>query len=303
MANFDSFMIQSGFVTEGYFDNFNFDASVIKQETGSIVQRRKWGLTARNNIVRYEFAFSPNTGFLASPDLLLKDTELKISFDRTPPQTALLAVGEINNECKFIEIKDCYATTEYVSSPNIRDYFSSIDTSPFVYQYEEVDVMIKNLPLNETDIRFDNIRGGQLPSFVFIGLIPQDSLNGSFDLSSTSFRCQNVTDMNITLNGNSVHGYPMSIKDNSPIFPLQKFIDTTNQLYNSSCGSCLSIPDYDCNFIHAHGFEGEISTTGWIGVNFKLASPPTQPMSIVIWFISPCAISVDKFHSVERLNI
>ena len=302
MANFDSYMIQSGFVTEGYFDNFNYDAKLIKEESGSIKMRRTWGMQAKNNIMRYEFAFSPNTGFLASPDLLLKDTELKISFDRTSAAAALLEVGDVNSQCNFIEIKDCYAVTEYVSSPAIRDYFNSIEHRPFVYQYEEVDVMVKNLPLNETDIRFDNIRGGQLPSFVFIGLIPQDALNGSFELSSTSFKCQNVTDMNITLNGNSVHGYPMVIKDNSPIFPLQKFIDTTNQLYNASCGSCLTVPDYDCNFIHAHGFEGEMSTTGWIGVNFKLSEPPAIPMSIVIWFISPCALSVDKFHSVERLN-
>ena len=302
MANFDSYMIQSGFVTEGYFDNFNYNASLIKEESGSIKTRRTWGMQAKNNVMRYEFAFSPNTGFLASPDLLLKDTELKISFDRTTAPTALLEIGDVTNACKFIEIKDCYAVTEYVSSPSIREYFSSIENHPFIYQYEEVDVMVKNLPLNETDIRFDNIRGGQLPSFMFIGLIPQDALNGSFELSSTSFNCQNVTDMNITLNGNSVHGYPMVIKDNSPIYPLQKFIDTTNQLYNASCGSCLTVPDYDCNFIHAHGFEGEMSSTGWIGVNFKLSTPPTVPMSIVIWFISPCALSVDKFHSVERLN-
>ena len=83
MANFDSFMIQSGFVTEGYFDNFNYDASLIKEESGSIKTRRTWGMKAKNNVMRYEFAFSPNTGYLASPDLLLKDTELKISFDRT----------------------------------------------------------------------------------------------------------------------------------------------------------------------------------------------------------------------------
>ena len=295
-------MIQSGFNTEGYFDNYNYNADKLKNETGEIFRRRTWGMTAKEGVMRYEFAFSPNTGFLASPDLLLKDTELKISFDRTTPETALLEVKTITKECKYIEIKDCYAVTEYVSSPSIRDYFSTIDSTPFVYQFEEVDVMIKNLPLNETDVRFDNIRGGTLPSFLFIGFTQQNALNGSFDLSSTSFEAENITDLNITLNGNSVHGYPMTIKDNSPIYPLQKFIDTTNQLYNVSCGSCLSIIDYQCNFIHAHGFEGEISSTGWIGVNFKMSSPPPSPMSIVIWFISPCALSIDKFHSVERLN-
>ena len=139
-------MIQSGFLTEGYFDCFNFDADKLKSQSQTIT-RRQWGREESDNITRYEFAFSPNTGFLASPDLLLKDTELKVSFDRTPAQTALLEVAAISSECKYIEIKDCYAVTEYVSSPSIRDYFSTIENTPFVYEFEEVDVLIKNLPL------------------------------------------------------------------------------------------------------------------------------------------------------------
>ena len=295
-------MIQSGFLTEGYFDNFNFDAERLKSESFNLKTRRLWGRHQVGNKTRFEFAFSPNTGFLASPDLLLKDTELKISFDRTPPQTALLEIGSVTEECKYLEIKDCYAVTEYVSSPAIRDFYGSIEQTPFIYHFEEVDVLIKNLPLNETDIRFDNIRGGSLPSFLFIGLNQQESLNGSFELSSTGFEAQNITDINITLNGNSVHGYPMNVKNNSPIFPLQRFLDTTNQLYNATCGSCLTIPDFENNFLFAHCFEGEMSPNGWIGVNFKMSKVPEKPLSIVLWFISPCTLTVDKFHAVERIN-
>lgn len=298
-------MIESGFLTEGYFDNFNFDAEDLKEEggdSGGIKQRRKWGRHTNGTTIRYEFAFSPNTGFLASRDLLLNDTELKISFDRTPAQTSLLEVGAVTSECKYLEIKDCYAVTEYVSSSDIRDYFSTIDHSPFVYEFEEVEVLVKNLPLNETDIRFDNIRGGRLPSFLFLGLVSQEALNGDFSLSSTNFEPNNLTDLNITLNGNSVHGFPINIKNNSVIFPLQKFMDVTGQLYNSQCASCFRIPEFQHNYIHAHRFEAESSDTGWIGVNFKLSSVPAKPMSLVLWSVSPSAITVDKFHSVERIN-
>ena len=302
IANFDSAMTESGFITEGYFDHYNMDAAVLKAESGGIKARREWGRHKEGSTIRYEFAFSPNTGFLTSPDLLLNDTELKISFDRTSPTTTLLETAGITNECTFLEIKDCYAVSEYVSSPDIREYFSQIDHTPFVYEFEEVDVLVKNLPLNETDIRFDNIRGGQLPSYLFIGLISQQAVNGDFQLSSSNFQANNVTDLNITLNGNSVHGYPMNIKNNSVIYPMQKFLDATGQLYNAQCGSCLRIPEFEHNYIHAHRFEAEPSETGWIGVNFKLSSIPTKPMSLVMWFVSPCAISVDKFHSVERIN-
>ena len=298
-------MIQSGFMTEGYYDTYNFNANKLKLSGNSgLIQIRRQGasLSADNSTIRYEFVFTPNTGFLASPDLLLKDTELKISFDRTNPGTSLLEISTVKTECKYLEIKDCYAVTEYVSSQNIRDYFEIIERRPFVYEYEEVEVLVKNLPLNETDIRFDNIRGGVLPYYMFVGLIPQNALNGHFDLSSTNFECHNLTDLNITLNGNAVHGYPINIKDNSPIFPLQKFLDVTGQLYNSENGSATRIVDYENNFIHAHLFEAESSETGWISVNFKLSVAPAEPMSMVLWFVSRCALSVDKFHSVERVN-
>ena len=297
-------MIQSAFMTEGYYDTYNMNANKLKLETGGLSEIRKQGatLSADNSTIRYEFVFTPNTGFLASPDLLLKDTELKISFDRTNPGTSLLELGTIETECKYLEIKDCYAVTEYVSSQEIRDYFEIIERTPFVYEYEEVEVLVKNLPLNETDIRFDNIRGGPLPYYMFVGLIPQNALNGDSKLSSTSFECQNLTDINITLNGNSVHGYPINIKNNSPIFPLQKFLDVTGQLYNPESGSATRVVDYEYNFIHAHVFEAESSETGWISVNLKLSVAPTEPMSMVMWFVSSCALSIDKFHSVERIN-
>ena len=303
-ANFDINMLQTGFMTEGYFDTFNLNANKLKVEKTGINDHRKQGATvsADNSTIRYEFVFTPNTGFLASPDLLLKDTELKISFDRTNPGTSLLEISQIETECKYLEIKDCYAVTEYVSSQEIRDYFEIIESRPFIYEYEEVEVLIKNLPLQETDIRFDNIRGGALPYYIFVGLIPQKALNGDFQLSSTNFQCHDLTDLNITLNGNSVHGYPINIKNNSPIFPLQKFLDVTGQLYNSESGSSTRVIDYEYNFIHAHLFEAESSETGWISVNFKLSTAPTEPMSMVLWFVSRCALSVDKFHSVERIN-
>lgn len=304
LANFDLNMIHSGFMIEGYYDTFNMNADLLKRESGQIKMSRRAGAfdDVDNSTVRYEFAFSPNTGFLASPDHLMKDTELKISFDRTPPMISLLEIAGIKTECKYLEIKDCYAVTEYVSSPGLREYYGTIENIPFVYEYDEVEVLIKNLPLNETDIRFDNIRGGNLPSHLFLGLISQDALKGNFGLCSTNFDAYNITDLNITLNGNSVHGYPINIKNNSVIYPLHKFLDVTGQFYDSRCGSTFRITDFEYNFIHAHKFEAESSESGWIGVNLKLSTIPTSPLSLVMWFVSPSALSVDKFHSVERIN-
>ena len=46
----------------------------------------------------------------------MKDCELKITFDRAAVENALVKIGEPTTVCKTLEIKDCVAITEYVSS-------------------------------------------------------------------------------------------------------------------------------------------------------------------------------------------
>ena len=83
----------------------------------------------------------------------MKNCELKISFDRAAANCAVIAV-EDQAELDKIEITDCFAITEYVSSPAIRSHFDQIEYNPTVYEYDEVEVIIKNIPQHETNIRF-----------------------------------------------------------------------------------------------------------------------------------------------------
>ena len=245
--------------------------------------------------------FFLNIGFLGNEDLLIKDTELKLSFDLTKPQQFLIG-AEPAEEMK-IEIKDCYAVTEYVSSPNMRLYYDSIDFAPIRYTIEDCEVYTKPINQNETNIRFDNIRGGNIPSNVFVGLIKTDALNGTFTESCTNFKCYGVNEMNITLNGNSVNGYPMRIQNEIPVQPLEKFIDCTNRTCNIMSAKVMSPSEFQFNWIWAHCFESEELSRGWIGVNFKLDNAFTVPMTMVMWVINPTVIAIDKFHQIEKINV
>ena len=193
VGNFNSSMISSAFHPEGYFDWFNSDKSELSGQGGAnTVKRRQFGVHEHGNVRRYEFIFSPNIGFLASPDLLMKDCELKLSFDRANIANALIEYATVTSECTEIEIKDCYAVTEYVSSPSLRNHFEKIDTSPLVYEYDDCEVILKSIPLSDTDIRFDSIRGGNIPDYIFAAVVPQSSLNGNFEKSSTYFKRHEV---------------------------------------------------------------------------------------------------------------
>ena len=297
-------MIESGFTQEGYFDLYNMATEDLKQNSVVVQNRILSGVTTSGK-TRYEFAFSPCIDFLASSDALIQDTELKLSFDRAPGTLAFLEADDVTNPITTdpIAIKDCVAITEYVSSPEMRSHFETIEHGPIVYEYEETEVLIKNIQMNEKEIRFDNLRGGNVPGYIFAGVIPQSALTGSATESSTAFQASNVDELNITLNGNSVNGYPLTIKDGNPTYPLQKFLDTTDRLYNIASGGCMKMSEFYYNFIWSHKFEAEVSGTGWTGITLKLKEPYTVPMTLIVWIISPAAISIDKYHQIEKINL
>lgn len=186
-------MLNSVLSHEGYFDYFNASKNELSQEANaSIILKRKFGAHETGTTRRFDFIFCPMIGFLASPDLLMKDCELKISFDRANAANAVVEYAAVTNALTEIEIKDCYAITEYVSSPSLRNHFEQIDTSPLVYEYDDCEILMKSIPLNDTDIRFDTIRGGNIPDYIFAAVVPQSSLNGDFEKSTTYFHRHKV---------------------------------------------------------------------------------------------------------------
>ena len=173
IGNFDFDHIHTAFQTEGYFyDPFFEDGDLIAADATSKnwVSKRVTVATKSGNKQRYEFAFVPNNGFLCSPELLMKDCELKLCFDRANPKIALTKIHNTTAPTR-IDIVDCYAISEYVSSPGIRSFFNTIENMPITYEYEEMEVLVKGLPTGTTTIQVDNIRGGNVPNYIFVGLI------------------------------------------------------------------------------------------------------------------------------------
>ena len=299
-------MLHSGYNCEGYYDGYNLDQNELKQYKSEVVDPRKEGQLTSNNKTRYEFVLTPNFGFLASPEPLLKDTELKLSFDRAKWSNAITKVEDPTTPLtgeSGLTILDCYAQVEYVSSPAYRAYFDKINTSPIIYEYEECDVIIKSIPQNVTELRFDNLRGGNVPSYIFAGIIPQANLNGSDFVSCTRFEANAVREIDITLNGSSVNGYPIQINNNCPVYPLHQFLDVTGRLYDNTCGSAINLQTFKYNWIWAYKSEAEKTSRGWTGISFTLAQEYSTPMCLVVWIINDAALSIDKFHMIEKINL
>ena len=303
-GNYDAKYIASAFGFEGYFDVFNIDTATLNASTELKTNRQALQLEVEDDSesCMYEFIFVPNIGFLASPDVLLNNCEIKILFDRAKALNSVIRLSGADELDDVHQILDCEAYTEYISSPELRTEFSNIVHRPIIYEFDEIEVLIKNINTSETNPRFPNLRGGKLPSYMFVGILPQASLEGDAGKSSTYFRSHNVKQLDFTLNGSSVSGYPVKMPQGSGIYPYFKFLDTTGQLFNNGSGSVLSAAEFEYNYIWSYKFEAEDSTTGWTGVSFELEESYSEQMLLVCWFVYDSAISIDKYHQVERLN-
>ena len=300
-GNFNCNAISSMFQVEGYHDIYNFDYDKLNLHSKTIDNRKQQGKLANDNRI-YDFIFIPNNGFLNSNLPLLNNCEVKLSFDRCPANTAFLGSSTVIDEIKnVIAIKDCYAITEYVSSDSLRNHFAKIDSGPVRYKFEECEVTLKNIPLNETQIRLDNIKGGNNPLCLFAGIIKTSAINGDQALSATGFRVCGVQRINITLNGNSVNGYPLEISNESPVLPMRLFNDVTNRYMNPLAGDCVDINRFKSNWLYAHSFEAEVTSQGWIGMSLNLEDAFVEPHTLIIWTVSKSSIEIDKFHQIEKL--
>lgn len=298
IGNYNVEFIKSGFIGEGYTDLYNANQNQAIALSEAAI-RKRFGTDDGSNII-YDFCIIPNVGFLSNNDPLPTNTEVKLSFDRADPSVALLSADD---PTVVLEIKDCFAMTEYISSPSLRTYLDSIDNVPLRYEFEDCEVYTKSIPQGETNIRFDNLRGGNVPSHMFMGIIETAALNGDYTLSSTKFSPHNVSQMNITLNGNSVNGYPLNVQSERPVIPMSKFVDCTNQIQNVDSGATLNSIEFNYNWLWSHCFEAEETSRGWIGIDFKIDEAYDKPMTMVVWIISPTCVAIDKFHQIEKLNL
>ena len=218
-ANFNRDYVTTGFQMEGYYDHQIYPYLTRDQDKEYIeaVRRPHVLYDADKKQYIYELIFFPSNGFCLDNKPLPLNTTLKLKFNRlnsgystffkTDPKT--VPVNERVHHNKPLEIKDCYAICEYVSSPSMRNYFSRIRSKPISYKYQEVTVATRDIPMNQESITLHNIKGGNTPTHFFFALTDTDAFQGQFDLETCSFGFhEDLTRINLTLNGQSCSGYP-----------------------------------------------------------------------------------------------
>ena len=279
-GNFNPDYISSSFYPAGYFDSYNLDTVDFegKADQLSTLEKSRYSFVkSANGHTTFDLLFKPPAGILNSSQPLLPKTEMMLSFDRAPAELSLInKTSDYDSPLagQAIELSHVFMRAEYYSTPKLRNLFSTIATKEISYKYDELSVYQKNLPQGTNIIRLANLIGGNTPQYLFAGVIESDAITGDFLKCSTAFKRHGVKEFDLTLDGYSVHGFPLTSEDNSPIGVYDKFIQTTNRKFDSSCPKQMLIGDFlHFHYIYAHKFEGETSDNGWLGINLKLDLP------------------------------
>lgn len=264
----------------GYFDQWNVSTSDITGDNSGVLatietSRDAFAKTSDNQWAIYDLLFRPPVGILNSVKPLLPKTEMVISFDRAVSDLAMISKtvnGENPLENQVLELENVFLRANYYSSPYLRNYFDTISEKEISYRFDETQVLCKNLPQGMKNIRFPNIIGGNTPSYLFAGIIESSALMGNNQLSSTAFKQNNVLELDITLDGVSVSGFPIKTDDGIPVLAFDSYLKATHRSFNNAVSETIPISDFaNFHFLYGHRFSGDISQSGWIGCNLKLS--------------------------------
>ena len=291
IGNFNPGYLKSCFYPAGYFDIYNVDSSSFSDSDNlkRIKISRKSLIKPGNGKVVYDLLFKPPSGLLNSKTPLIPKTEIIISFDRAPAELALINVSDGADSIldgKSIELTNVFMRASYYSSPYLRNYFDQIMTKEISYKYDECQVFQKSLPTGINIIRLANLIGGNTPNYLFAGIIESAALNGDFNKSSSAFQRHGVIDFDLTLDGYSVNGFPVTSEDESPLNVYDKFLSTTNRKFDNLCGAQIEPEDFQLfHYIYSHKFCGETTETGWIGINLKLDEAYSKNYTLGLYYI------------------
>ena len=185
----------------------------------------------------------------------------------------------------------------------LRNIFDQMRTRPLEFQYDECTVICRSIPVNEQYVRLENLKGGNIPDYLFMAVVQTAALNGSSNLSPINFKNNGIKEINLTLNGNSCLGFPMRIQNDTPIWPYQKFLETLGRSSNESNGRQWSLDTFARNCIYSHKFEGEETTQGWIGVTLSFSQALTKQHTLILWSVQNVKATIDKFCMIEKYNL
>jgi len=282
----------------GFFDNNtqwklfppNHNKTTVEASHTTVVRRET--LCSKD----YYRMFLPiGADWLQAKQLIKPQTDIKITFKRTPPEFYLLTLEE-NKDYK-IHIADMKLHVTYVTiNPHIKERhdasFKKGEES--IMDFQRVELTTRQFPAGLTELSFNNfINGGIEPKQIVVGLVKTKAFDGDKKESPFTFRNANVSKVYLRRNNAIFPNEPAKydFPNNDYVIPYSKGFLKSIGYAEKDQPSLVSFQNYKHDYtLHAFDLtpDGCVSyhhhpaRYGNMDIKMELSEPTTEALTMIV---------------------
>ena len=142
---------------------------------------------------------------------LINGVNLRLKMFRNRPKFVLMS-EELSPDYKVqlldVVFKACKVS---IDSGILISHAETLVERPISYPFVKTDIKMNTIPANSGDFQWDNIWSDSIPSRVYVFLVKQSAVNGSYDANPFNFQHFNLSEIGVYVNGESIPGPPLRL--------------------------------------------------------------------------------------------
>ncbi|CAO4372042.1 unnamed protein product [Caenorhabditis nigoni] len=289
----------SNYAYKAYFENLLMYGKDIKDSTltasgfyhdNHIGNRNSPGFKRRAKLLKNQVAANISIDLMNQPRVMMNNSDVKLTVYPNKSDFLIEAFNHGTQTFKF-NVRDVYCLVhEFDLTDGLSNELEAAFLEHKMIQYPMISPQVRSFYIepNRFDAPANTLFTTKMPRRLFLGLVSNDSFNGTFNTSPFDFKPFDVTDVHIDFCGRTIPGRPMDLD-----FPNNKFIEAYVQLQetlghtrnNFSCNS-IDVDMYKSRGFTIFGFElSSIAldpnlfemvnpTNVSVRINFKKVTPP-----------------------------
>lgn len=289
--------------TAGEYDTIDKPASGGKKNKGNSLREK---ICAASNL--FDFYIPLCSDILQSDRLLHSSANLKLKLLRASDSFSLLSDSSKDLEIHLSDLK-LYANYVKIDEPMIRQHNSKMLKSPLIYPITRTLLKEYHFSSGEKSCYIPNLFTGKLPKSLVVGMVRDDSANGSTSLNPFNFQHFDLSESYLKLNGEMVPSDPLAPRFSEGHYKREYSemlrnvgIDagedhgnciTPAQFAGGSFFMCYDLTGHKCNMLHRHeSLSGNVD----LSLIFKNSLP--QNIRVIVYASTDAQIELSAENDV-----
>ena len=173
------------------------------------------GLVTRYAYTKKSYAFELEGNLMEDifnlEKYLINGVDIYIKLFRSPASFIFIS-DETSPAYKLKLLDVVYKVAKVRVDPGVMlQHSKQIETTPVRYPLTRNEVKMNTIPTGSTEFYWDNMFPQAIPDRLVVGMVKQKSVNGDYTTNPFNFEHFKITDISLSINGESVPGRPLQM--------------------------------------------------------------------------------------------